>query len=246
MQAGASADGLCSDAAALAARRHAARVAGAGGSRRVRTRSQSSGVSESAPLLVALLSITATWLAALVLFAPGALAQEVLDDPLRTTEGARDGAEEPTPVEEAPAADTGEQPAAGPPPGAEPDVGLDQLLRLPNSLDFKEERRGGGGAADWRRRFADSERHVAEAHANLEQAEGAMAEAGASGSGQWQMAPPGQQANAADNGPLSFKLREDLRRARTALEDAERQHRALIVEADLAGVPEDWRVTAVQ
>ena len=40
---------------------------------------------------------------------------------------------------------------------------------------------------------------------------------------------------------MSFKLREELRRGREVLKESERRQRALIVEADLAGVPENWR-----
>jgi hypothetical protein len=168
-----------------------------------------------------------------------AAAQEPLDAPVGTTEEApRSEPSQPeTPEPEKPAAEPGGT-------GGDAAVELDQLLRLPNSLDFKEERRGGGGAADWRRRFSESERRIRKAEAKLEETETALSEAGTAGSGQWQIAPPGQQANASDSGPLSFKLREELRRARAALEEAERQHRALIVEADLAGVPEDWRRTS--
>ena len=168
-----------------------------------------------------------------------ALAQEPLGDG-RAETAIEGGAEKAAPDPETPPPGEGATPAPG-----NSDVGLDQLLRLPNSLDFKEERRGGGGASDWRRRFSESERAMRDARRKLDEAEAAMAEAGTAGGGQWQIAPPGQQANA-DTGPLSLKLREDLRRAREGVEEAERSHRALVVEADLAEVPLEWRQTSVR
>jgi hypothetical protein len=170
---------------------------------------------------------------ALVVSTPSS-AQESLDAPLGRAD---EGAPEVAPPE--PDVDP-----SAPPTEAQPDVGLDQLLRLPNSLDFKEERRGGGGAADWRRRFSESRRSVSAAKARVAETEAAMAEAGVSGSGQWQIAPPGQQASAGENGPLNFKLREDLRRAREALEEAARRHRALAGGGGRAEVPEAWRAGA--
>ncbi len=182
-----------------------------------------------------------------------AVAQVPLGDD--RVEAAAEGEAEPAPQSDAATPSTESAPVPGadapppsggaPPPSGASDVGLDQLLRLPNSLDFKEERRGGGGAADWRRRFAESELAVLEARKKLDEAEIALSEAGTAGGGQWQIAPPGQQASS-EAGPISIKLREDLRRARTGLEEAERQHRALVVEADLAEVPMAWRQNGVR
>lgn len=176
-------------------------------------------------------------------FAWPAPAQETLEVPITAIEGGEgaaieggDGAAASPPAPESPPPDVATE--------REAEVELDALLRLPNSLDFKEERRGGDGAADWRRRFKESEEQVADARQKLAETEAALDEAATSGSGQWQIAPPGQQANSENNGPISFKLREDLRRARNALEEAERRHRALVVQADLADVPAAWRDTS--
>ena len=119
-------------------------------------------------------------------------------------------------------------------------VQLDQLLKLPNTLDFREERKGGAGASDWRRRFREGEERIENARDRLAQVEGELEQAAGSGGTQWQIAPPGQQASA-ETGPLSFRLREELRRARANLDESESQYRALMIEADLAGVPEGWR-----
>ena len=56
----------------------------------------------------------------------------------------------------------------------------------------------------------------------------------------WQMAPPGGKANA-ENSPLSYKLRQDIRRQREDVEQAERALTELRIKANLAGVPEDWQ-----
>jgi len=180
-------------------------------------------------------------LAALV--ATGALstdpteAQESLGDPVRAarTPSATDAESDAAP----PSPETPPQ-ADSAPDGAASDVQLDQLLRLPNTLDFREERKGGAGASDWRRRFREAEQRVEDARAKLARVESELETAAVSGGSQWQIAPPGQTASS-DTGPLSFRLREELRRTRDDLEEAERQQRALVVEADLAEVPESWR-----
>ena len=53
------------------------------------------------------------------------------------------------------------------------------------------------------------------------------------------MAPPG--SNTTENSPVSFKLREEIRSGKEQVEEAERKHRELEVEADLADVPQSWR-----
>jgi len=45
----------------------------------------------------------------------------------------------------------------------------------------------------------------------------------------------------ANEAPLDFKLRQEMRRQREDVEHAERHLEELTVEANLAGVPEDWR-----
>ena len=56
----------------------------------------------------------------------------------------------------------------------------------------------------------------------------------------WQMAVPGAGANA-ENSPVSYKLRQDIRRQRGEVAEAERALQELRIEANLAGVPEDWQ-----
>ena len=173
----------------------------------------------------------ALMLASLAAFAAWPVAaQETLSAPLQAEaeSGGDDAAE----------AEAEARPETEAPPAT--DVELDALLKLPNPLDFREERKGGAGQSDWRRRFREGQDRIATAKRKLAQVDSQLDEAAESGGSQWQMAPPGQQSSG-EVGPLSFKLREDLRRARAEVEEAERAYRALEVEADLAGVPASWR-----
>jgi hypothetical protein len=117
-------------------------------------------------------------------------------------------------------------------------VGLDQLLKLPDSFEGSPvARREGPDEQIWRRRFAES-------HAELKAAEGALEKAmeeleDAAGGG-YSVAPPGASADPTA-APANYGRRQDLRSKRELMEQAQRDHRALVVEADLAGVPLEWR-----
>ncbi len=129
--------------------------------------------------------------------------------------------------------------------GAGAEVGLDRLLKLPSSMKFEGERRAGATADEWRSRFEQSRLEVETAHQELERAKSELdAIADGSGGGQWQVAPPG--SNQTQVSPLSFKLREEIRRGRERLSEAERELRDLRIEADLARVPESWRTPSAQ
>jgi hypothetical protein len=57
----------------------------------------------------------------------------------------------------------------------------------------------------------------------------------------WQVAPPLPGAASSPEAPLDFQLRQELRRHREEVERLEGRLRELEIEANLAGVPEDWR-----
>ena len=61
----------------------------------------------------------------------------------------------------------------------------------------------------------------------------------ARGTDNWQMAAPGAKAGT-ETSPMSYRLRQELRRQREELASAERRLTDLEVEANLAGVPEEW------
>jgi hypothetical protein len=127
--------------------------------------------------------------------------------------------------------------ATGVPPSP---VGLDALMRLPAQTPTPQQEESDlGDRKEWEARFA-------KARADLETARGALAasqaELGelASDGSAWQMAVPGAGANA-ENSPVSYKLRQDIRRQRGEVAEAERALQELRIQANLAGVPEDWQ-----
>ncbi len=121
------------------------------------------------------------------------------------------------------------------------DVGLDQLLQLPDSGSYGANTRQGATAQTWRRRFADASKALTVARERIEKARVALDEMSQGGSTQWQMAPPGASAST-EVAPMSLKQREEIRAGKNQLEEAERAQRSLAIEADLAGVPAGWRV----
>jgi hypothetical protein len=133
--------------------------------------------------------------------------------------------------------------AASAAPAAEgdpPPVPLDQLLRIPAStaVDSEVARRGGNTKAQWQSRYATARQKLADVEEALELTRSELEER--AGGAAWQMAGPGMGASAADS-PLDYKLGQDLRRQRAELERAQRMLQELDVEANLSGVPADWR-----
>jgi hypothetical protein len=124
---------------------------------------------------------------------------------------------------------------------AQPDVSvdLDRLLILPGGFSYENQQRQGQNAEEWRARFLASRKAIEEAEEALAGYRTELDSMAGSG-GQWQIAPPG--ANAAnETGPMSVRLREDIRRGKEKLTAVERADRALHIEADLANVPAGWR-----
>jgi hypothetical protein len=56
----------------------------------------------------------------------------------------------------------------------------------------------------------------------------------------WKIAAPGAQAGAGDDSPVNYGLKQEIRQKREDVARADRKRRDLIVEANLAGVPENW------
>jgi hypothetical protein len=123
---------------------------------------------------------------------------------------------------------------------------LDDLLHLPSGFDGAGSRRVAGTTeTEWRRRFSTATAELAEAKAELDQTKkelDGVAEGG--GASQWSVAAPGSGGaeGGQSNSPMSFKLRQQLKRNRERIETAERSMRELKIEADLAGVPPGWRI----
>jgi len=119
-----------------------------------------------------------------------------------------------------------------------PPIGLDALLKLPSGAPARETQRSGEGPNEWRARFAVARGELTAAENALASAQQQLEEL-ASGRESWQVAAPGAQAGS-DTGPLSFGLRQEIRRQREAVDRAQRQLDELRIEANLAGVPEEW------
>jgi hypothetical protein len=135
--------------------------------------------------------------------------------------------------------------AAAADPEVEPpskSVTLDQLLTLPSALPVESGQRGGQTRAEWSRRFAEAEAEVETAKADLEESLDRLSELVGKTSN-WKIAAPGVQAAPGDDSPVNYGLRQEIRRKREDVARAERKRRDLIVEANLAGVPENWHKT---
>ena len=125
--------------------------------------------------------------------------------------------------------------------GNSPRVELDQLLKLPATLDYSVEKRAGRTEGEWRSRFQKLRTALEAERLGLAQAEEDLDRV-AGTSDAWQIAPPmpGMSAAAAD-APLDYRIRQTINHHRQEIERLERQLRELEVEANLAVIPEDWR-----
>ncbi len=119
-------------------------------------------------------------------------------------------------------------------------IGLDQLLKLPDSLDFGVERRGGRTRIEWRALFEEAQQSVDDAKHGLSDAQARLATV-AGRSDNWSMAPPGMPIETVEDNPDTRALREEVARWRGEIVRAEARQREVTIEASLAGVPEDWR-----
>lgn len=118
-------------------------------------------------------------------------------------------------------------------------AGLDRLLKLPEGQSYGVDRRGGDSRGEWQARFvelrealADEKRALATAQLRLDEV--------ASSTSNWQMAPiPGLEVS--QDAPLDYQLRLVIRRHKSEIDRLENRLSELEIEANLAGVPEDWR-----
>ncbi len=139
--------------------------------------------------------------------------------------------------------------AAGPPASAEepakaPGVGLERLLKLPDTLDYGVERRGGATRSEWRARFAEAVARQEQAEVALQAAQDELAELGGE-SDAWTVGPPGVGAASSD-APLSFQLRQEIKRQEAEVARSKARLSDLQVEANLAGVPNHWRTPSTE
>lgn len=132
------------------------------------------------------------------------------------------------------------QAGEGAPTEGKPPVALDALFKLPSrtpQIDAPE--RGGATQREWIERFDVARSDLTRAKARLEATQAEL-ERLAAATQTWQVAAPGGAAGGGDTGPLSFRLRQQIRRDREEVETAERNLTELRVEAELADVPPEW------
>lgn len=117
---------------------------------------------------------------------------------------------------------------------------LDQLLKLPGSADYGFEKKGGATRSEWRARFLEARSSVQNAEAALAKAQEDLASA-AGESDAWQFKPPGVPGQDSADTNDGYRLRQEVRKQRGELDRAQARLRELEVQANLSGVPEDWR-----
>ncbi len=118
-------------------------------------------------------------------------------------------------------------------------AGLDRLLKLPEGQRYGVERRGGLSRGEWRNRFSEVVGALETERRSLAHAQEQLDEV-ATSSSNWQMNPiPG--AEVSPDAPLDYQLRMKIRRHKSEIERLEKRLGELEIEANLAGVPEDWR-----
>ena len=103
------------------------------------------------------------------------------------------------------------------------------------------QRRAGGGETEWRARFFEANDSLERATIELKRSKVELANL-AEESNAWTLAAPIGGATAATNdAPLSYELRQRIKRQEAAVASARRALVDLEIEANLANVPEDWR-----
>jgi hypothetical protein len=121
---------------------------------------------------------------------------------------------------------------------APPPVKLDQLLKLPTSVEYDLERKGGATRTEWKGRYKAAQADVASAKKAYDSAMGKLEKA-AVGADSWRFVPPGGDVTAENQD--NVRIRQDVTKKRDELARAEKRLKDLDVEADLASVPPEWR-----
>ncbi|HEU4431280.1 MAG TPA: hypothetical protein VFT98_21150 [Myxococcota bacterium] len=128
--------------------------------------------------------------------------------------------------------------ATEPPAESKPGVALDQLLTLPEDRTYAVDRKGGMTRGEWRTRYGEVRADLQKERAALAVTQDKLDDASGA---QWSVNPiPGAESDPSKS-PVDFQLRTELRRHREEIERLERKLRQLDIEANLAGVPEEWR-----
>ena len=122
-------------------------------------------------------------------------------------------------------------------PRERPAPSLDQLMKLPSGVDYGVDRRAGLTRGEWRSRFLRLDAALAEEKQGLEAAQAELDRIAGSAD-QWLFGPPGTTSTDA---PLDYRLRQEISRRKEEIERLERARKELLVEANLAGVPAEWR-----
>jgi len=137
-------------------------------------------------------------------------------------------------------------PVAREPGAPAAEVSLEKLLTLPESVSSTpsaQSRRGGKTRAEWLTRFEEARAELAKAKQGLEDSRKELGDVASDQA--WSMSAPGLPVQAAPSETsIDFRLRQQIRTQREDLERAEHQLDELAVEANLAGVPEEWRESA--
>jgi hypothetical protein len=113
-------------------------------------------------------------------------------------------------------------------------------LKLPSSADYGFEKKGGATRSEWRARFLEARSSVENAQAALAKAQEDLASA-AGESDAWQFKPPGVPGQDGADTNDGYRLRQEVRKQRGELDRAQARLRELEVQANLSGVPDDWR-----
>ncbi len=130
-----------------------------------------------------------------------------------------------------------EEPAAT--PAANEPAELDRLLKLPESGSYGVDRRGGLTRGEWRTRFLGVRKSLDTEKEALALSQSKLDDIAGSASN-WQVAPvPGLEPS--PDAPLDYQLRVEIRRHKSEIQRLERKLRELEIEANLAGVPQEWR-----